>query len=232
MITAIAHEMREKLTLAKRLRDAQSEVTAIEVTLAELEKLSARARRLSAAVQTCRGRLGEEVVAPVRGQATLLADEIAASRERFVTSVNRRENLALNNAGRKLERLSKDLDERWQLYAQTQLEPYLELLALVVYLPEVAATEAEINQLVRQIRDQVTEAPQSDNQLAQFDQRLVDLGRRLESVASLPDEVQAFLMKVVSARATLLDLSPAVRAWLDEGGRAGAFSITFAPRRS
>jgi hypothetical protein len=223
--------MRANLALAKRLKDAQSEVKAIEATLTELEKLSAGARQIAAALQACRGRLGEDVVAPVRSQAALLADEIASSRERF-TSTNRRETLPLNNAGRKLERLAKDLGERWQLYAQAQLAPYLELLALVVYLPEVAASEAEINQLVRHIRDQVKEAPQSEAQLAQFDQRLADLGRRLERVASLPDEVRAFLMKVVSSRATLADLTPGVTAWLSEGDRAGAFLITFAPRRS
>lgn len=231
MITALAADTRAKLALAKRLRDAQSEVKAIEATLGELEKLGAGTRRLCAALQICRGRLGEEVVAPVRAQAALLADEVAASRERF-TSSNRRETLPLNNAGRKLERLAKDLGERWELHAQAQLAPYLELIALVRYLPEVAASEAEVGQLVRHIRDQIREAPQSEAQLAQFDQRLADLGRRLESVASLPDEVRAFLMKVVSGSATLTDLTPAVRAWLDEGGRAGAFSIAFTPRRS
>lgn len=232
MITALASEMRQKLTLAKRLRDAQSEVKAIEVTLTELEKLSTSAGQLAAAVQTCRARLGEDVIAPVRSQAVQLADEIAASRERFASGTNRRENLALNNASRKLERISKDLSERWQLYAQAQLAPYIELLALVVYLPEVAASEAEINQLVRHIRDQIKEVPQNDRQLTQFDQRLADLGRRLESVASLPVEVRGFLMKVVSGKATLADLTPPVNEWLGEGARAGAFQITFAPRRS
>lgn len=231
MITALSAEVRARLTLAKRLKDAQSEVKAIEATVGELEKLAPNARQLAAAVQVCRERLSEDVVTPVRAQAALLADEIATSRERFV-STNRRETLPLNGAGKKLDRLARDLGERWQLYAQAQLAPYLELLALVIYLPEVAASEAEINQLVWHIRDQVKEPPQSQAQLAQFDQRLADLGRRLESVASLPGEVRDFLMKVVSSRATLADLTPAVSTWLGEGTRADAFLITFAPRRS
>jgi hypothetical protein len=232
VITTLATDTRQKLALAKRLKDAQSEVSAITVTLAELEKLAAAARQLAAAAQVCRGRLGEDTVRPVLAQAAQLTGEIAASRKRFATGENRRENLTLNGTGRKLDRIAGDLRERWQRYAQERLAPYLELLALVVYLPEVAAREAEIRQLVRQISDQAKETPHSEAQLAQFDQRLTDLGRRLDSVASLSDEVRAFLMQVVAGKATLADLTPDIAAWLDEGDRTAAFAIMFVSRRS
>jgi hypothetical protein len=232
VITSIAAETRKSLADAKELRDAKDEIRAIEATLAELEKLAAAARQLEAAVQSCRGRLGEDVVAPVLSQARQLADEVAASRDRFAKGASRRENLPLNNTGRKLERLVKDFDERWQLHAHAKLTPYLEFLALLVYLPGVAASEAEISQLVRQIRDQMKEAPRSDAELTRFDRRLADLGLRLEGVANLPNEVRAFLTKVASGGATLEDLTPTVAGWVGEGQRAGAFAISFTSRRS
>jgi hypothetical protein len=232
VITSVATETRESLAIAKRLRDAQSEINAIKVTLEELEKLAAAARRLEAAVRSCRGRLGEDVVAPVLSQARQLADEVAASRDRFARGASRRENLPLKTIGRKLERLIKGFDEHWHLHAQAKLAPYLEFRALVVYLPEEATSEAEISQLVRQICDQMKEAPRSDAELTRFDHRLADLGLRLEGVANLPNEVRAFLTKVASGGATLKDLTPTVADWIEEGQRAGAFAISFASRRS
>lgn len=231
MITALLGDTRTKIDLAKRLKDAQSEVKAIEATLAELDKLVASTRQLATATETCRGRLGEEVIAPIRELAVQAAKEVQSSRQRFAEGVNRRENLALYNAGRKIQAAHKDLSERWQLYAQQQLVPYLELLRLVTYLPEVAASEHEIQQIVAKIRAQIASLPESAAQFDQFDQRLADLGRRLEGVAQLPDEVRAFLMKVVEGRATLADLTTPVHSWLEQGGRAGAFSIGFAGQR-
>jgi len=230
MITALLGDVRTKIDLAKRLKDAQSEVKAIEATLAELDKLVAATRQLAAAAENCRGRLGEEVISPVLAQAAQVAQDVIASRQRFA-STNRREILPLNAVGRKIQAAHRDLSERWQLYAQQQLVPYLELLRLVTYLPEVAASEHEIQQIVAKIRAQIASPPESAAQLGQFDQRLADLGRRLEGVAQLPDEVRAFLMKVVEGRATLADLTHPVRSWLEQGGRAGAFSIGFAGRR-
>lgn len=233
MITTLIADTRTKLTLAKRLKDAQSEVSAITVTLNELEKLKLGVRQFVAAIQTSRERLGEPVVAPIVDQAVLLADEIALSRGRFTAnSSNRRENLALNNAGRKLDRLTKDLNERWQLYAQDRLAPYQELLQLIIYLPEATASASELNQLMKSIEAEMHTAPRDEKQLAQFDQHLVDLGRRLERVANLPIEVRAFLMKVAAGKATMADLSPGVTAWLNEDHRAEAFAITFTTRRS
>lgn len=233
MITVLLDDVRAKLQLAKRLKDAQSEVKAIEVTLTELEKLADATRQLVAAAQTCRGRLGEAVIAPVLVHAAQALPEVQSSRQRFAEEgANRRENLALYNAGRKIQSASKDLSERWQLYAQAQLAPYLELLRLVTYLPEVAASEHEINQLVAQIRTQIDKPPQSAAQLDQFDQCLVNLGQRLDKVAKLPDEVRAFLMQVVEGRATLANLTPPVRNWVEQGDRSGAFAITFVGRRS
>lgn len=231
MITALLNATCAKIELAKRLKDAQSEVKAIETTQAELEKLLEAARQLATATEVCRGRLGEETIAPILAQAVVVVQEVHASRKRFAEGTSRRENLALYNTGRKIQAAFKDLENRWQLYAQRQLAPYLELLRLVTYLPEVAASEHEIQQLVAQIRAQVTRPPQSAAQLGQFDQRLADLGYRLESVARLPDEVRTFLMKVVEGRATLADLTPSVRSWVEEGGRANSFSIVFAARR-
>jgi DNA-binding FrmR family transcriptional regulator len=228
MITALLNDTRTKIALAKRLKDAQSEVKAIEVTLTELEKLLDTARQLAAATEVCRDRLGAEMIVPVLAQAMTVAQEVQASRKRFAEGTSsHRENLALSNTGRKAQAAIKDLGERWQLYAQGQLAPYMELLRLVTYLPEVAASEHEIKQLVAQIRAQVTKPPQSAAQLAQFDGRLTELGRRLESVARLPDEVRSFLMNVVEGRATLADLTPLVRSWVEEGNRATAFSIKF-----
>ena len=40
------------------------------------------------------------------------------------------------------------------------------------------------------------------------------------------------LMKVVEGRATLADLTPPVRSWVEEGGRSGSFSIVFSTRRN
>ncbi|NTV64832.1 MAG: hypothetical protein HGA65_15075 [Oscillochloris sp.] len=231
MITALLNDTRAKIELAKRLKDAQSEVKAIEVTRTELEKLLDAARQLAAATEVCRGRLGEEIIAPVLAQAMAVAQEVQASRKRFAEGTSRRENLALYNTGRKAQAALKDLGDRWQPYAQAQLAPYEELRRLVTYLPEVAASEHEIQQLVAQIRAQVSRPPQSAAQLEQFDGRLADLGRRLERVARLPDEVRSFLMKVVEGRATLADLTPPVRSWVEQGGRADSFSIVFAARR-
>ena len=232
MITVLLDDVRAKLQLAKRLKDAQSEVKAIEVTLTELEKLADATRQLVAAAQTCRGRLGEAVIAPVLVHAAQALPEVQSSRQRFAEGANHRENLALYNAGRKIQSASKDLVKCWQLYAQAQLAPYLELLRLVTYLPEVAASEHEINQLVAQIRTQIDKPPQSAAQLDQFDQCLVNLGQPLDKVAKLPDEVRAFLMKVVAGHATLTDLTPPVRSWVEEGDRSRAFAITFVGRRN
>lgn len=231
MIIPLIEDTCAKLELAKRLRDARSEIKSIEVTLAELEKTAEMVRRLHVAIQVCRERLGEGSVGSIIVQATQIAQEIEGSRKRFSTE-NRRENLSLNNTGRKIQRLTADLNERWQVYAQDQFAPYLELLALVGNLPEVAASRLAIDQLVPLIRQQIKEAPINASQLTLFDQRLESLGHHFDSVVNLPNEVRTFLVKVASGNATINDLNPVVQAWIDAGGRASTFAISFTVRRS
>ena len=79
MITALLNDTRAKIELAKRLKDAQSEVKAIEATRAELERLLDAARQLATATEACRSRLGDEIIAPVLAQAIAVAQEVQAS---------------------------------------------------------------------------------------------------------------------------------------------------------
>jgi hypothetical protein len=229
VITALIDTVCAKLAEEDRLRTNRSEIRSIEATLRALEQIAISARDLSAALDVCEPYLGQQTVLPVRAQADVVARDLDASRQRFAT--NRKEQLALHTVGTKLQRASADLAERWKRYAQARQAPYLDLFQLVTYLPEVAARAPEINQLVVQMQGQAARPPRTQAQFDQFDERLADLGRRLDAVARLPAEVRAFLGSVVGGTATLADLTPEVQAWIVEGERATAFSISFAQRR-
>jgi hypothetical protein len=230
MITALVDTLVKKLAHEERLRTNQTEVRSIEATLRALEQVATAARTLTDELELCVPYLSEPALASLRADVDAVARDLSASRQRFAT--NRKEQLPLHNAGEKLKRVSTSLAQGWQSHAQERLAPYLDLLKLVTYLPEVAASAGEINLLVAQIREHVAKPPRTQAQLDQFHQRLADLGQRLNTVAQLPAGVRAFLGNVVSGRATVADLTPEVQEWISAGGRAAAFSISFTPRRS
>lgn len=211
MITTLIADVCVKLDLEDRLRTTQSEVKSIEATYRTLDQIAALARSLTGAVKICEPLLEDLTVESILAQMAAVAEDLEASRQRFATQ--RKEQLALHSPRTKLQRAAADLTAGWQSYAQKRLMPYLELLRLVNYLPEVAASAAEINQLVALVRAEMTEPPISVAQLNQFEQHLGELGRRLESVARLPDEVHTFLNKVVDGTATIADLTPQTRCW-------------------
>jgi chromosome segregation ATPase len=226
MITALVDTLAGKLAIEERLRTNQTEIRSIEATLRTLEQVATSARALAAELDLCAPYLSEQVVSNIRAQMNSVGGELEVSRQRFAT--NRKEWLLIQKAGENLKRVSDELSRHWQGYAQAKLAPYLDLLRLVTYLPEVAASADEINRLVAQIKEQAARPPRAQAQLDQFHQRLAELGRRLDAIARLPAEVRAFLGTVVGGTATLADLTPEVQAWIAEGGRATAFSISFA----
>ena len=230
MIVALVDTLAEKLALEDRLKTNRAEVKSIETTLRNLEQVATAARKLMEELDLCAPYLEAEAIANIRTQAAGVARELDVSRGRFAT--NRKEWLSIQKAGESLQRPAKDLAEHWQSYARRKLAPYLDLMLLVNYLPEVAASAGELSQLVRQLEEHVKRPPRTQAQLDQFQSRLGELGRRLDSVARLPLGVQLFLKLVVEGKATLADLTPEVQAWIAEGGRAAAFSISFSQRRS
>jgi hypothetical protein len=230
MITALVDTLAKKLAHEERLRTNQTEVRSIEATLRALEQVATAARTLTDELELCAPYLSEPALASLRADVDAVARDLSASRQGFATS--RKQQLPLYNAGEKFKRVSTSLAQGWQSHAHERLAPYLDLLKLVTYLPEVAASAGEINLLVAQIREHVAKPPRTQAQLDQFHQRLADLGRRLNTVAQLPAGVRAFLGNVVSGSATVADLTPEVQEWISAGGRATAFSISFTPRRS
>lgn len=230
MIVALVDTLAEKLALEDRLKTNRAEVKSIETTLRNLEQVAAAARKLMEELDLCAPYLEAEAVADIRAQAASVARELDVSRGRFAG--NRREWMHIQKAGENLQRPAKDLAEHWQSYARRKLAPYLDLMLLVNYLPEVAASAGELSQLVRQLEEHVKRPPRTQAQLDQFQSRLGELGRRLDAVARLPLGVQLFLKRVVEGKATLADLTPEVQAWIVEGDRAAAFSISFSQRRS
>lgn len=230
MITELASRVCDMVELAQRLKTNQAERNAMAATLAELEKLAEGATALSAALRTCRGRLGDNALAPTLAQAAQIGQEVDLSRQRFAG--NRRENLPLNNAGRRLQTVSETLERLWRAHAQQRLGPYREMSKLVAYLPDTAASQAAIDQLFEQLDRQSARPPQSAAQLAQFDQRLADLAQLLSGVAQLSEEVRTFLGKVIAGAATVADITPEVSAWLAQDGRAASFAISFRAPRS
>mgnify|MGYP001118482401 FL=1 len=231
MITALLKETCNNIEQAKHLKKAQSEIKDIEATSNELEKLLTSTRQLALTTTTCGERLGTAIIASVLAQLPPITQEVQNSKQRFNSS-NRRETLALYNVGRKVQATYTDLSERWKLYAQDQLAPYLELLRLVMYLPEVAANQTKIQELTASIKQHAEKPPQNKAQLAQFDERLRQLGEYLDSIAHLPKEVQSFLGKVVEGTATLADLNSTILQWIQDSNRSSSFSISFITRRS
>ncbi len=230
MIVALVDTLTEKLALEDRLKTNRAEINSIEATLRALEQVAAGAEKLVEELDLCAPYLEAQAVANIQAQASDVARDLERSCVRFAT--NRKEWLSIQKAGENLQRPTKDLAERWQAYARNKLAPYLDLMLLVNYLPEVATSAGELNQLVRQLEEQVKRPPHSQAQLDQFQSRLNELGRRLDSVARLPLGVRAFLARVVDGKATFADLTPEVQAWISEGDRAAAFSISFSQRRS
>jgi hypothetical protein len=225
VIVELAAEVQAKLALASRLRTNKNEANAIRATVRELESFVTDTRLLNVGLGICRARLEAEDVAIITTQAAQIAQEIDASRRLFI--IHPQERPPINNASKKLKTVSGLLAARWGEYAKKQLEPYLELRQLVDYLPEVAADKANIDTLVNQIKAQGSSVPKTEEQLAQFDQRLAHLSSRLDAIAHLPDQVRLFLSKVVANTATMADLSPEVLTWIREGNREGAFAIRF-----
>ncbi len=230
MITELLGRTSAMVELAQRLKTNQTERNAMAATLAELDKLAEGVQALSAVLRTCRARLGDDALTQILTQAVQIAQDIDQSRLRFAT--NRRENLPLNNAGRRLQTLIETLAHQWRSHAQQRLAPHREMRKLVGYLPETAASQEQIDQLFEQLERQSGRPPQSEAQLALFDQRLVDLTQLLSGVAQLSPEVRIFLDKVISGGATVADVTPAVSAWLAQEGRAMSFAISFRATRS
>lgn len=230
MITALVDTLAEKLALEDRLKTNQTEVRSIEATLRALEQVATAARTFMDELELCAPYFVEQTVVNFRAEADVVARELSVSRQRFAT--NRKEQLPLHTIGEKLKRVSVSLANQWKLYAQARLAPYLDMLQLVTYLPEVAASFGEINTLVVQMKGHAEKPPHTQAQLDLFHQRLRELGQRLDAVARLPESVRAFLSNVVIGSATLADLTPEVRAWIADGGREASFTITFSVRRS
>lgn len=230
MIVALVDMLTEKLALEDRLKTNRAEVKSIEATLRALDLVATATRKLMEELDLCAPYMDAQAVANIRVQTSNVARDLEQSRMRFAT--NRKEWLGIQKAGENLQRPAKDLAERWQSYAQGRLAPYLDLMLLVNYLPEVAASAGELNQIVRQLEEQEKRPPRTQAQLDQFQSRLDELGRRLDTVAKLPVGVRAFLARVVEGKATLVDLTPEVQTWIADGDRAAAFSISFSQRRS
>lgn len=230
MIVALVDTLAEKLALEDRLKTNRAEVKSIETTLRNLEQVAAAAQKLVEELDLCAPYLDAQAVADIRAQASSVARDLELSRARF--AANRKEWMHIQKAGENLQRPAKALAEHWQGYARGRLAPYLDLMLLVNYLPEVAASAGELNQLVRQLEEQVRRPPRTLAQIDQFQSRLEELGRQLDTVARLPLGVRTFLARVVDGKATLADLTPEVQAWIAEGNRAAAFSISFSQRRS
>lgn len=228
MIVALVDMLAEKLALEDRLKTNRAEVKSIEATLRALDQVAAAARKLVEEIDLCSPYFEAQVVADIWAQASDVARDLERSRIRF--AMNRKEWMHIQKAGESLQRPAKDLAERWQSYSRDRLVPYLDLMLLVNYLPEVAASASDLNQLVRQLEEQVKRPPRTQAQFDQFQSRLDELGRRLDAVARLPMGVRAFLARVVDGKATLADLTPEVQVWISEGNRAAAFSISFSQR--
>ncbi|PDW02614.1 hypothetical protein [Candidatus Viridilinea mediisalina] len=229
MIVTLVATVAEKLALEDRLKTNQAEIKSIEATLRALDKVAKTVREFTDQLEVCSPYLDKQVVADIRSQVQFVGQELATSRQRFAT--NRKEWLGIQKAESHLQRPIKDLADRWQSYASGRLSPYRELMRLVNYLPEVASSATELDQLVRSLEDQAKRPPRTQAQLEQCEGLLKTLGQRLDRVASLSIGIRAFLARVVDNQATLRDLTPEVQQWIAEGKREAAFAISFSQHR-
>lgn len=225
MITKLVDTLAEKLAYEERLRINHTEVNSIEATLRALQQVCSAAQILRNQLDLCTPYLGDQALASIRTNVDVVVRDLSTSQQRFAT--NRKEYLALHNIGEKLKPASSTLAQSWESFAQGRVAPYLDLLQLVAYLPEVAASRGDINTLVAQLREQIVSPPRTKAQLADFHEHLEQLGRLLDTIARLPEGVRLFLSRVIKKSATIADLTPEVRAWIDEGDRATAFAIIF-----
>lgn len=225
MIVTLAQEVRSRLVTVDQLEVTRNEISNIEATREELEKVAQDVLVLTTTFSALRPRIAAPVAETVRNQCERIAADLERSLARFASE--RRQVSDLKQIQRRLQEARSSLAQGWSTYATSVVRPSRELLQLVGGLPEIAAQRGTIDQLIAQLDSQAQAAPRSEVELTRFDERVRDLEGRLAALKQLDPEIKAFLTKVRTHEATIEDLSPAVLRWCREGSHASSFVISF-----
>ena len=224
MIVSQAQKVRSQLATLKKLEEDEKNRKDIEATYDELRQVASTLRQFNTLYQLIHSRLDSQQNFYIISQVQQSDKDIEASHQAFAQQ--RRQVKTLRDVKQKLESLNQSTEAGWKLYAEAQLHPQLELLKLVKQLPEILGHLNEINNLKERLEQFTHRSPHNSKELAEFDQRLQKLAKRLSDL-NLEPAVKDFLNRVLRGEATLADLSEEILAWCQQGGRAKTFKITF-----
>jgi len=228
MLVDLANGLRQQLDQIIRLELAKEQAQNITATVNVLQELCTKVTHLKHFCQLLEGRLAEQLL-PIVAQFQALADDIEASRQKFVAQPPQfRQVENLNKLRPRLQNLEKEAQDVWRKYATARISSALELWQLIRLLPEVQPHATELESSIAKLnRSAGITTPTNSRDLDDFDNTLTTLTRALSNVTGLDAEIKTFLAKVSNKTATVADLTSTVLEWLQKGNRAQSFQISF-----
>lgn len=221
-IQTLTHRLESEAQLQRK----HAEQKIMEDVLDSLKKVESTARSLMGKLAICTPYLDVTVAQELWAAVNSAGQNLDASLQRFAAE-QRKEKASIDTIGKALDELESRLAKEWKKAAQKKVDPYRDLLLFKDFIPEIREHIHEITDILQSIEAHCSKPPQSSAALAQFHKHLSNLERLLDAVTQLPQDVRTFLIKILGETATVEDLTPQVRAWIDEGNRGSAFRISF-----
>jgi DNA repair ATPase RecN len=226
MIIALVQAADKQQQELEQLRIARDEAKVISEMLSTLADVEKSAWQLTSLYALARASLQNEDVQGFAADMSKLAGDITVSREKLPSE--HRQVPQLNAVLKKMKALVTDIESAWKKYATEQVTPSLELLRLVLQLPEVRSQEQEFQDLSTQLQRFISQPPLNATSLSAFDNTLQELKQRLTRLEGLNAEVRTFLFKVQNGTATLSDMTEEVYQWCRQAQHASAFQVRIA----
>lgn len=140
---------------------------------------------------------------------------------------NKRQVQRIRNLTGRLNKAESNLNDYWSTYANDLIEPYHELLKLVFHLQEVKRQQKTIQTIKENLELHAKSTPNSDSDLAEFDQFLEDLDKSLSNLQGLSPIISDFLERVSRGTFTLIDLNDEILEWCQVDDRGKSFKVGF-----
>ena len=226
MIVSLAENVCQQIREIDTLQRNKLVAADIQNTYEALKSLKEQVIRLHTLLQLIQTRLIDSELRLIQTGLEDCSARLLRSATQFEDQ--QRQGQELQSIQERIEEQYSILQQAWKRYARAVVSKPIELHALVYYLPEVVAQQAHYGTLRQKLEDYKEKAPVSARQLQEFDQCLEQFTSLLGGIEGLSEAVKTFLLRTVSGKATLADVTDEVLQWCRLGDHAQAFSIQFA----
>ena len=226
MIVDLANDVCTSIDEIDRLVMINNSMQSVKVSYDALQTIIEDIKQLSAYIVVVGQKLPDPIQEGLHQDCERILREITSSYENFEHEP--RQTKALSSLKKQIQDVIKKIKIQWQSYVNEQIKEPFELLDLVRYLPEVAAIAGIYANIQERLQRFVNEVPMHPEQLVTFEQNVQGLKQLLNSIEGLNPDVKAFLQKIMSGQATIVDLTDDVLAWCRQGRHPQIFRVTFA----